>query len=315
MTAPELRSLPAAGEPVSRPRRVRAFERARVLAWLDEGLRRGERGRLAAEYPLSLSARDLGGHRVVFAGSRPLAHALLHAVVLRSGEQRLRAGLIGCVYTAPEARGRGLAQACIQACLDAARAQRCDVALLWSDLAGYYERLGFRPAGHERRIALTPECAQRAAGAATETLSVGPPEARDFAQLERVYDAKPAGVVRGAGALARLARAPETLLLVARRAGVPIAYAACGRGDDLRGVVHEWAGEADGVLACFAQHALRGAVLVLASAHAEEAVERLVAAGAPVEHTALALARRLDGAPPDAPALADWAYLWGFDSI
>jgi GNAT superfamily N-acetyltransferase len=294
-------------------RAIRAHERRKLLDWLDDGLRRGERGRLEAEYPISLTARGLRGHRAVFAGGRPVAHAMLHVVEARAGEQSARLGLIGSVYTAPEQRGRGLARSCIEACAEAARARGCSHALLWSELTDYYGQLGFRPAGRERRIALSDAALARAIDGSAPGLELAPARAADFPALEALYAQKPVHVARAAGALAKLARAPEVTLCVARRDAAPLAYAACGRGDDLRGVVHEWAGDAEGVLACVS--ALRvqvGAALLLASAHAEPAAELLVAAGASVTHTALGLALAL---AESSAAVADWIYLWGFDSI
>ncbi len=286
------------------------------MAWLDDGLRGGRRGRLEAEYPVSMRARDLRGHRAVFAEGRPVAHAMLHAVDAAFPGGGARLGLIGNVYTEPAFRGRGLGQACVAACVEAARQRGCDFALLWSDLLTYYAALGFRPGGRERRISLEPQTLARARASAPVDLAVAPVGEADFAVLEALYARKPAHAVREPGALARLAAAPEVTLRVARRGGSPVAYAACGRGDDLRGVVHEWAGDADGVLACAeALRAEAGASLFLASGHAEAPAERLIAAGADVAQLPLGLLRPL-GADADASAAREGAiYLWGFDSI
>jgi predicted N-acetyltransferase YhbS len=304
---------------VSPPRRIRAHERSRLVAWLDDGLRRGQRGRLEAEYPLSLTPRDLRGHRAAFAGARPVAHAMLHVTDVCGPSRRARIGLIGNVYTDPAWRGRSLAAGCVEACVQEARARECSLALLWSELVDYYGKLGFGAVGRERRIALaggTLACAAALAPRAEPAAAVGAAAAADFAHLEALYARKPVRAVRPPGALAKLARAPEVALRVARRGREPIAYAACGRGDDMRGVVHEWAGDASGVLACVASlQRDAGAHLMLASSQPEPAAERLVAAGARVEATALGLARVLDAGAAEASRLDDWLYLWGFDSI
>jgi predicted N-acetyltransferase YhbS len=299
--------------PLVGPRAPRASEILTLERWLDEGLRRGEHGRLASEYPLSMGAREPSAHRVVFTEGRPVAHAMLQLSLLCGPHARLRVALIGNVYSEPAWRGRGLAQRCVRACVETARARGCGAVLLWSELASYYARMGFRPAGRERRIALTREVVARAqAGLPVTAVSERAVDA-DFAQLEALYAAKPARVVRAPGALAQLARAPLVDLRVARRDGIAVAYAACGRGDDLRGVVHEWAGDASGVLACIAdlvQNADAG--MLLASALREEPAERLVAVGARVAAHPLALAKALT---PGALAALGGLYLWGFDSI
>ncbi len=331
MTAPLHRSEDSARARLDGPRRIRAHERTRLLEFLDDGLRRGERGRLEAEYPVSLQPRDLRGHRVVFAGRRPVAHAMLHALEVCARGSRLRVGLIGGVYTAPEWRGRGLAQRCLAACIAEGEARELPILMLWSELHAFYARLGFAPAGDERRIALSRAALERACSA--ERAQAAPPhggggalaiaaaQASDFNVLEALYAEKPVHVARGSGALARLARAPEVRLRVARRRGAPIAYAACGRGDDMRGVVHEWAGEAEGVLACVAELQRDcGARLLLASPEPEPAVDHLLAAGALSTATPLALVRIADpqafARATGASSVTAWPlYVWGFDSI
>ena len=301
-------------------RHLRAHERERLVAFLDDGLRRGERGRLQAEYPVSMSPRDLRGHFAWFVAGQPVAHAMLHEIEVCARGRSLRAGLIGNVYTAPEWRGQGLAQRCVGACIASAQARGLPIAMLWSEPRALYARLGFTPGGSERRIVLTGDAIARAS-AANSAPEVDAARESDFPVLERLYAAKPAHVARAPGALAKLARGPEVALRVARNGSEPIAYAACGRGDDLRGVIHEWAGDAEGELGCIAAlHEHFGAQLLLASSEPEPAAERLIAAGAAATLTPLALVRVLDE-PALARAigtaeLAAWPlYVWGFDSI
>lgn len=270
-----------------------------MLDWLDDGLRRGER-RLEAEYPLALGAGAGAVQRVVFDGEAPVAHALLQSVEVLARGRALRVGLVGSVYSDPAQRGRGFAQACVRACVDEARAQGLALVLLWSELAGFYGRLGFAACGRDTLLGVDGGLLGRADGGdrlavGAGALAVSAPAPTEFAALEALYARKPVRVHRAAGALARLAAAPETELLAARRAGAPVAYAALGRGDDFRGVVHEWAGESRGVLACLAELFLRhGPLRMLAGPEPEPPVPALVAAGAPLERRPLGLARLLD---------------------
>jgi GNAT superfamily N-acetyltransferase len=274
------------------PRAPSPAERSRLLDWLDDGLRRGER-RLEAEYPLALGAGAGAVQRVVFDGEAPVAHALLQSVEVLARGRALRVGLVGSVYSDPAQRGRGFAQACVRACVDEARAQGLALVLLWSELAGFYARLGFAPCGRDTLLGVDGGLLGRANGG--ESLAVSAPAPAEFAALEALYARKPVRVHRTAGALARLAAAPETVLLAARRAGTAVAYAALGRGDDFRGVVHEWAGEGRGVLACLGELVRRhGPLRMLAGPEPEPPVPALVAAGAPLERRSLGLARLLD---------------------
>ena len=295
-------------ESASPPRAPTRNERDALLAWLDQGLREGRRGRLEAEYPLSLTPERRGDHRTIYAGAVPLAHAMLHEVTLRSRGARLRLGLIGLVYTAEPARGRGLARRCVASCLEELARRGVPLALLWSDRHDFYRRLGFERAGFEEQLrvdAVRCRRARRNGSAAPAALRVEPAASADFAALESIYRAKPVGGERPPGALARLAAAPDTELVVARRNGRPLAYAALGRGDDFGGVVHEWAAAdggdegaaTDALLACWESLCIRhGELAVLAGPLREPATERLHAVDAPRHAGCFALARILDPA-------------------
>lgn len=240
--------------------RVRAPEPAELdalLGWLDRGLRDGRRGRLRAEYPTALDPARRMDHHVVWSREGPLAHALARRIDLVGAGRTVAAGLIGLVYTDPDARGRGLARACVEASLETLRARGARLVLLWSDLDGFYTRLGFQRAGFEWCYRVDAAVCVRARRALPGGFAVNPAEAEDWPWLEALYACKPVRAARAEGELARLAAAPACAVVVARRAGRPCAYAACGRGDDLQGVIHEWAGEPAGVLACI-EALLRG---------------------------------------------------------
>lgn len=268
-----------------------------VVAWLDAGLRRGERGRLQAEYPISLRLENAGDQFLISEGSRPLSHAMLHRVTARVGEISLRLGLISLVFTEENARGRGLAGVCVRACVAQLRREGTTLAMLWSDRHGFYERLGFHPAGRERFLLLDSDVLQRASagfGPALE-LDVELPRQDDWQTLECLYAARRLRTERRPGDLALLAAGPEVTVRVARDAGRPVAYAALGRGDDFADVVHEWAGEETGVLACLrALQRGRSAIGLMASAEDEELIARLRRAGASEHGRVFALMCLLD---------------------
>jgi len=277
---------PASARGLEAPRRIDAGERTALLHWLDDALRGGERGRLEAEYPLSLdrAARaDASGHRVVFEAGRPVAHAMSYRVAVQAGRHRLAVGLIGLVHTAPHRRRRGLAAACVAACLDDLREAGVPLAALWTDRPAIYAGLGFAPAGVEHEAAIDAGlCGRaRAARAGGDGLTIDVPRHRDWPVLEALYARRTCRAVRPRGALRRLAAAPHTHVVVARRAGRPLAYAAVGRGLDFQGVVHEWAGGEAGVLACLEALCDRFGPLALRWGPVDEApVARLRAAGA-----------------------------------
>ncbi len=295
---------------------VELEEREPLIDWLDDGLRGGRRGRLEAEYPVSLCAATVAAHRVVYEDDKPLSHAMYHVVdVMAPG--RCRVGMIGLVYTDPVARGRGLAGLCIESCCEAIELAGGTMALLWSDKPAFYARLGFRPFGEERRWIVNADVcrnARRVLGerATDPDLMLDMARADDWANLEKLYGRKQFRVERESGALETLAAAPETLCAVARRAGRAVAYAALGRGDDFQGVVHEWAGPTRDVLYCLEGLCLEYGPLVVHAGPAPSPIwAALESSGAQSTLDSFALARVLDPSNPPPSSF----YLWGFDSI
>lgn len=271
----------------------RADEWAPLREWLEDGLRPGRPGRLRSEYPTLLQHFDPEAHRVAWVGQRPAAHVLLREVEVRVDGRPLRLGMLGLVYTAPEFRRRGLARACIEDAL--ARLAACGVplAVLWSEREAFYRGLGFEPAGRERLYAVDVETCRRAAGGPRPP--VGAVREGDHVHLEGLYAARRAHVARAPGELARLSTASACELRVARRDGLPVAYAALGRGDDFPDVVHEWAGAPDGVLACLETFAReREVVGWLCGPDGEEPEAAVAEAGAARREGPFALVRVLD---------------------
>jgi GNAT superfamily N-acetyltransferase len=268
-----------------------------VTAWLERGLRDGIRGRLQAEYPISLTPENAGSQRLVRSDGHPLSHAMVHRVTGRIGDVRLPLGLIGLVYTEEEARGRGLAGRCIEACVEDLLRDGVALAVLWSDRHAFYARLGFHPAGRERFLVLD----QRVLGRVAAREENGPlppvsePLAAHWPALEALYEARRFRADRRPGDLALLAAAPESELRVACRDGQPVAYAALGRGNDFAEVVHEWAGAEAGVLACLEALLVgRRAVGLMTGPEDGDLVARLREAGAAEHDGVFGLVRLLD---------------------
>jgi GNAT superfamily N-acetyltransferase len=269
-------------------------QREGLVAWLDAGLRRGENGRLAQEYPLSML--ESRRHRCVFdAAGAPVSHAMWHPTEIVSRGRSLHVGMIGNVYSEPRVRGRGLASACVIACAHDARKYGAGLALLWSDARDFYRPLGFHPVGRETIVTLDAAVLARTRPFIPTPICVGPAFPDEWPRLEALYERKPQRVQRRAGDLARLAAAPETTLRVARFGGRVVGYAVAGRGDDFRDVVHEWAGDEGGVLACLGDlFELGVAVAVLSGPEEEAPIRRLRAAGAAHQVGCFALGSLLD---------------------
>lgn len=211
---------------------------------MEEALRGG--AAIAPDYPLVFSPQGSGEVIVASEGAEVLSTcALLERDLLYPGGS-IRVGLIGSVSTAEHARGRGLASAVLEHAEGVLRQRGCLFALLWADAPEFYIYRGYGALGSERDYALTTSLVQGLPS--SEFVRVA--TADDHETLHELYQTQELRVGRSAVESAMLYRTPGMQVLVAAPEGVPAAYLCQGRGGDLQGVVHEWAGAPQGVLSC-----------------------------------------------------------------
>lgn len=291
-----------------------APDRAALAVLLDRAFG-GDPG-IAAEFP---TLTDPGNAQRSFAipcGDGTLAaHAAWRPVRLCSGERRIAAAGIGLVATAPEQRGRGLARRVVAHCVDDALRAGAELAFMFGELTPLYARLGFARAGRERITRVDPDPRAR-----DPRIARGEPSAA--ARLLPLLERHPLRAERSAADFERVLGVPGTQLHLLAERGVPLAYCVEGKGRDLGGVIHEWAGEPAHVRALIrAVVALAGEPLwVLSPLDRDAPVEGEHGAGA------LALFRVLRserlGAADAVELLGDERrraripiYLWGLDSV
>jgi len=261
---------------------------ARALP-LMEAVLRGD-GSLAAEFPLVFGPGAPGSAVVAeVAGAVRSACAILVRDLELPGLV-LRAGLIGSVATDPEFRGRGLASAVLERAEVELAAEGCLFALLWADEPAFYEARGWRPAAAELDWVLAADLCERLP--APGGVRRARPE--DAAAIHALYERHPVRARRTANETRLLLAAPGMDVRVRERAGRLSAYACVGRGADLAGVLHEWGGAADDVLACArAQLAGRERLILMAPALRGELGARLSELGAPCRLGVLGMAKLL----------------------
>jgi predicted N-acetyltransferase YhbS len=201
----------------------------------------GEPG-IAAEFPTLTEPANRERSLAIALGGRIAAHAAWRPIALRSGERRIAAAGIGLVATAPEQRGRGLAQRVVEECVGDARRAGAELALMFGELTPLYARLGFARAGRERITRL-----ERGPAARDARIARGRPA--DAPRLLPLLERHALRAERSAADFERVLGVPETHLWLLSGASGPLAYCVEGKGRDLRGVVHEWAGESEAVSA------------------------------------------------------------------
>lgn len=159
-------------------------------------------------------------------------------------------GLVGSVATAPQHRGRGYGKEVLARAEAELASGGAVCSMLWADDAGWYRDQGWIPVGSECVFVLArglelllpePDRARPATGA-------------DHGAIHRLYCTQPTRVDRSPSETSALLAGPGIKTLVAERDGGLVAYAVLGRGEDLRNVVHEWAGPIEEVLPLLRAH-------------------------------------------------------------
>lgn len=207
-----------------------------------------------AEYPLVLGLDHTAYSLVLCEDQQILAHANLwpRLVVDGQGQQSMAIGLVGNVVTQEEYRGRGLMRSLFQDLTKRAHASNLKALLLWSDLTGFYQKLGFSSCALEKRYYLrgnTQRAAPRWGEAKTKACTLqrlDPTTAtdQDLYNMLMLRPKVPRTLARAPGEMRMLLQIPHTHCFTLMQEQTHMAFAIVGRGHDLRGVVHEW-GAAD----------------------------------------------------------------------
>ncbi|MCP4003080.1 MAG: GNAT family N-acetyltransferase [bacterium] len=179
-----------------------------------------------------------GGRSFVLRGEadQVIAHAAWRPCTLRCGEKRVRAAAIGLVTTSGTERQRGHASHLVNHCVRNASTTSAEVVFLFAPPRSLYTQLGFVPAGRERVIRLE-------GGQLNDDKRVRQGEPERAEELLRLLRAHPVGVERSVNEFQRLLAVRDTHLWVLENEEQIEAYCVVGKGRDLQGVIHEWAGE------------------------------------------------------------------------
>ncbi|MCC7122635.1 MAG: GNAT family N-acetyltransferase [Gammaproteobacteria bacterium] len=111
---------------------------------------RGRNGSLAWRYPDLLNEQNLPQIHVRRHGGRIVSCCAARRFTWTGTRERWQGAMLGLVWTAPHARGRGHAAEILDAASDALTAAGVDFLVLWSGLEGFYERLGWD--AHDRGV-------------------------------------------------------------------------------------------------------------------------------------------------------------------
>jgi len=270
---------------------------AQARALMERVLRGG--ASLAEEYPLVFGARAAGELETLEEQGEVRAACALLVRDLVCGHERLRVGLVGSVCAHEAHRRRGLGRRLLERAEARLAELGCTLGLLWADDPGWYERQGWRAAGCELLYALDAESLAAVVPDADARVRAAAPD--DFAALHRLYAAHPTRVDRTLGESRALLGAPGVDTLVLERGRDVVAYACVGRGADLAGCLHEWAGAPDDVLRLAREHLARRSrageappLYLMTPSDARALHARLDALGVPGHRGVLGMLKLLD---------------------
>ncbi|MEZ0393067.1 MAG: GNAT family N-acetyltransferase [Pseudobdellovibrionaceae bacterium] len=255
------------------PRPPRETEYPQVLDFLHQELRPSSTWSLANEYPTALSLANLHNIRIIVDAQKVLSHAVLKPLMIRTPLAVLKVGAIGSVVTESNYRNQGLSRKILEDCLQEARNQDCDVAMLWTDLYEFYQKMNFELAGTEMSFVIENEFEVPAHQLRFHQGQQISPEA-----ILRLYSQHTVTSVRTAEDIRKFLQIPQT---VAYTAWDPnnqlVAYAIEGKGADLTGYIHEWGGSVPHLMALFShiRKERKSSFTVITSEHSANLVRNL----------------------------------------
>lgn len=220
------------------PRPTEQSEFSKVIDFLNRVLRPKSNWSIDEEYPLALSMNNHKNMTIIEDNDQIIAHALTKTVILKSPLGLLKVAAIGSVVTDENHRNKGYSQSILNECIEAAKMERCDVAILWTDLFDFYRKVGFELVGSEISFNLSkplPDFEHDLKFLTTASIS---PEA-----LLKVYSQHTVGSVRNISDIQKSLKIPNSRVYTAwNKNGQLKAYAIEGKGADLAGYIHEWGG-------------------------------------------------------------------------
>lgn len=209
-----------------------------VLSFLNQNLRPESQWSIAAEYPNVLNSTNCNNLRIIKEHNQVLAHAAIKYLLIKNVMGIFKVAAIGSVVTDPKYRMQGLSQKIIESCIEAAKSEGADFAVLWTDLYDFYRKMGFELAGTEVSLVIDEEPQIENSNLKFLKSAKISPEA-----ILRLYSQHPCGTIRTADDIRKFLQIPNSQVYTAWSAqNELLAYAVTGKGIDLQGYVHEWGG-------------------------------------------------------------------------
>jgi hypothetical protein len=251
---------------------------------------------------------------------------------------QVRLAFVGNVATDRREQGKGWMKALLAEVERRALIQSADAIVLWSDLADFYQKMGFTPSGKELRVTLSTK---KLCEGNRSTVWV--PEGYHTGKLpqdliRRIFELRSIGfkkpffqVERSVHEFSELLKIPDLALFVGHGAtsdsAIPLDqrpidfFFMVGKGADMQGVIHEWGctniRDLMGAAGFVAQKSNLEEIMILVPPALEESrLAELQQSSTRVEQHAMVWVKALK---PETRTLVDRAlrdgFIWGLDSI
>lgn len=257
------------------PRPPHETEFPQVLDFLRQELRPDSSWSLASEYPTALSLSNIHNIRIIVESQKVLSHAVLKPLIVRTPLAVFKVGAIGSVVTDSNHRNQGLSKKIMDDCLQEAQRQECDLAMLWTNLYEFYEKMNFELAGSEVSVVIEKEFA-----APAHQLRFMQSAQVSAEAILRLYSQHTVTSVRTAEEIRKFLQIPQTKVYTAwDQNNQLVAYAIEGKGADLTGYIHEWGGSVPHLLALFShiRKERKSSFTVIVPGHSTNLVKHLQA--------------------------------------
>jgi GNAT superfamily N-acetyltransferase len=234
---------------MGQPREPKFEEYSRVLEFLNKTLRPHQGWSINEEYPLAMNSQNLHNVRIIEEDGQIVSHALLKILLLKTPIAIFRVAAIGSVVTHPNYQNRGYSTQILNDCLDLAKQQGADFAILWTDIFEFYRRVGFELAGSEVAVIFNQQVKIESEG-----LRFLDSKKVDPQSLLRLYSQHNMGTLRNASDINDYLKIPNSQLFTAWDQQNQLqSYAVIGRGADLENYIHEWGGGVSKMLALISE--------------------------------------------------------------
>jgi GNAT superfamily N-acetyltransferase len=255
------------------PRPPSPTEFSGIMEFLNRNLRQSESWPISSEYPTALNEGNLGNIRIIKENNEIISHAVLKPILIKTPVGIFKIAAIGSVVTDPRYRSQGLSSKILEDCLEAARAQGCDFAILWTNLYEFYRKFGFELAGSEVSYMIDKDLPL-----ANSEFRFSQGSNVDPEPLLRLFSQHTVSSIRTFEETRRYLQIPNSKVFTAwDSTGALRAYAIEGKGADLQGYVHEWGGGVSALLPLL-QHirkTLNKPITIITPSHASNLRQKL----------------------------------------